>query len=177
MALALPATLAGDVGAEVLDDDVGLLGQVVLVEGDVLRDRLAGLRGLVARVVLERLLQVPVGVVGGVGGQDVVDEPLADGLAHRVQVERLVPVDGGVVAAEQLEGLALGGGGEGEERQVRLPAPGGHRLGEGLVDLLGRQVAFLASIRRRCVRAPRTRRSSLAVSPVWEEWASSTITA
>ncbi|MDQ3462613.1 MAG: hypothetical protein M3471_06245, partial [Actinomycetota bacterium] len=59
-------------------------------------------------------------------GQHVEDEALLDGLAHGVQVERLVAVGDRVVAAEQLERAGLGGGGEGEERQVRLLAPGRH---------------------------------------------------
>ena len=56
-------------------------------------------------------------------------KPLLDGLAHRIQVERLVPAVGADVA-EQLQSAALGRGGEREERQVRLVAPGRHRLGE-----------------------------------------------
>ncbi len=144
--LGLPGDLVRDVGAEVLDDDLGLLGQVVLVQGDEPGDRLPRLRGLVAGVVLERLLQVPVRLVGGVVGQHVEDEPLLDRLAHRVQVERLVPLGGRVVAAEQLQRLALRGRGEREEAQVLLPPPGRHRLRERLVDLLGRQVA--SSLRR-----------------------------
>ena len=36
--------------------------------------------------------------------------------------------------AEQFQGAALGGGGEGEERQVGLLATGGHRLRQQRID-------------------------------------------
>ena len=52
--------------------------------------RAAGLGGVVGRVVEDGLLQVVVPVVGDVAGQHVADEALLDGLAHRIQMERLV---------------------------------------------------------------------------------------
>jgi hypothetical protein len=72
--LGLSGKLVCDVRPEVLDDDLGLLRQVVLAQGDEPRDRLACLGGLVARVVRQRLLQVVVGAVRRVGREDVVDE-------------------------------------------------------------------------------------------------------
>ena len=91
--------------------------------------RAAGLGGLVGRVVEDRLLQVDVLVVGDVAGQHVLDEALLDGLAHRIQVERLVPAVSADIT-EQLQSPTLGRRGEREERQVRLVAPRRHRLGE-----------------------------------------------
>ncbi len=144
--LGLPADLVGDVLPEVLDDDLGTLGQVVLVQCHEAGDRPAGLGRLERRVLADRLLDVPERLVGRVVGQHVVDKALLDGLAHRVQVERLVPVDLRVAATEQLQRLALGRGGEGEEAQVGLPAPGGdgdrqgvfHRVLLEVVVALGR---------------------------------------
>ena len=72
-------------------------------------------------------------VVGDVAGQHVADEALLDGLAHRVQVERLVAAACTHIA-EQFQGAALGGGGEGEERQVGLATPGGDRLCQQRID-------------------------------------------
>ena len=69
------------------------------------------------------VLEPEVGVVGRVAGQDVEDEPLLDGLAHRVQVGGHgvgLPVRAHLGRAEQLQGLGLGRGGEGEDRQVLL---------------------------------------------------------
>ena len=51
-----------------------------------------------------------------------------------------MPVGGGVVAPEQLEGAGLGRGREGEERQVGLPASGRHRLGQRVLRRVGRLV-------------------------------------
>ena len=51
-----------------------------------------------------------------------------------------MPVGGGVVAPEQLEGAGLGRGREGEERQVGLPASRRHRLGQRVLRRVGRLV-------------------------------------
>ena len=108
--------------AEVLDDHRGLLLDVVRVQaqepGERHRRAALGEVGVVGGL----LDQLEVGVVVGVVAQDVEDEPLLDGLAHAVDVERL-----GLAAradpAEHLDGLAFGRGGEREERQVGLRAP------------------------------------------------------
>ncbi len=130
----------GHVGHEVLDHDLGLLGQVVLVQGDEAGDGPPGLGRLVGGVLADGLLQLEEGLVGGVGGQHVVDEPLLDGLAHRVKVERLVATGVRVVATEQLQGLGLGRGREGEEAHVLLAPPGRHRLGQRLLHVVRRQL-------------------------------------
>ncbi len=120
--------------SEVLDDDLGLLGQVGGVEGHEPGDGPPGLGGLVGGVVGDGLLDPPVGLVGRVVGQHVEDEALLDGLAHGVEVERLERPGLGVPGAEHLQGPGLRGGGEGEEREVRLLAPGADGLRQGLFD-------------------------------------------
>ena len=117
--------------------DVGALGEVVFVEGDEAGDRGAGAGLVELGVVGDRLVDLEVGVVGDVVGEHVVDEALLDRLAHRVQVERLVLAGVGVALPEQLEGAALGGGSEGEERHVRLLAAGGDLLGEAVLHRVG----------------------------------------
>ncbi len=90
---------------------------------------------------------------------------------------------------EQLERAALRGGGEGEERHVRLPPAGVDLLGEEVLHRIGHLVdqRDLGRFGRREQRRlggggddeppPSTFFISLAESPVWEEWASSMITA
>ena len=97
--LALAADLVAGVLAEVLDDDLGLLGDVVRVQRDEPGDRAARSSLLVDGVVGDRLADLPVRLVGRVVGQHVEDEALLDGLAHRVEVEGR-PVAVGVLAAE-----------------------------------------------------------------------------
>lgn len=70
-------------------------------------------------VVAAGVLQLPGDLVGGVVGEHVEDEPLLDGLLHRVQVEWLGQRAAVRDAAEQFEGLGLRGGGEREVRDVR----------------------------------------------------------
>ena len=147
--LGLPLHAVGDLVPEVLDDDLGPLRQVLGMQGDETGQRGAGLGRLVLGVFEERLLEVEVPVVGEVVGQHILDEALLDGLAHRVQVEGMV-LAVRTQLAEQLQGPALGGSGEREERQVRLPTPSGHRLGEQhlgvgrvLIDLLPRGAQHL----------------------------------
>ena len=120
--------LVAYVAAEVLDDDLGLLREVVLVQADELRDRGLGLRRVVRRVVANGLFDVPVRLIGDVVGEHVEDEAFLDGLAHRVQVERLVLAGGGVEPPELLQHPALWRRGEGEEADVALLPP---RLGPG----------------------------------------------
>ncbi len=134
MALAWPPIFGGGVGAEVLDDDLGLLGQVRWVERHEPGDGPPGLGSLVGGVVGDGLLDPPVGLVGRVVGEHVEDEALLDGLAHGVEVERLESAGLLVPGAEHLQGPGLGGGGEGEEREVGLLAPSADGLGQGLLD-------------------------------------------
>ena len=94
----------------------------VLAQLDVLRQQFGRPLAVVARILLDLLEQPPVGAVGGVVRQHVQDEALLDGLAHGVEVERLVGAVG-LAGAEELQRLVLGRGGEGEEADVRLAAP------------------------------------------------------
>jgi hypothetical protein len=102
-------------------------------------EQILGLLLVVARVGLDRLQQAPIRLVGGVAGQNVEDEAFLDGLAHAVEVERAeLPVR--ALDAEQLQGLRLRRGREGERGEVRQPSPllhlGQHRR---LQLLLGRR--------------------------------------
>ena len=116
-----------------LDDDLGLLRQVVGVKGHEPGERAAGFAGLVRRVVEDRFLEMEVLVVGEVAGQHIGDEAFFDGLTHRIQVEGLVPVVFDL--AEHLEGAAFGCGSEREEGQVGLMPPCRYRLGEQRLDV------------------------------------------
>jgi len=98
------------------------------------RDRHTGLVGGVLGVVGDGLADAPIRLVGGVVGQHIEDEALLDGLLHGVQVKRLRPAAVvGVGRAEQLQGLALRGRREGEERQVRLASAGGDGARQGIL--------------------------------------------
>ena len=105
-------------GAEVLDDDLGLLRQVVLVQTNEAGDSSSSSRGFIGWVISDGLLQAPVHLIGHVTRQHVEDETLFDCLAHRIQMERLEPPGVGVLRTEQLKSLRLRGGGECKEAQV-----------------------------------------------------------
>ena len=178
--LALAADPVAGVGTEVLDDDLGLLGEVVGMERHEARDRAARLAGVVLGIVGHRLADLPVRRIGRVVREHVEDEALLDGLAHGVEMEGREPVLG-VLAAEELERARLGRRGEGEERQVRLATARDDLGREGILGV-GRNVsvASATSASSSCASAdaePRAALRSLAASPVWEEWASSTMTA
>ena len=122
IALALPLEQRRDVLAEVLDDDLDLLADVVGVKPHPAHDALHG--GVALDLLLVHLLAVvgePEGqLVGRVVLQHVEDEAFLDGLPHRIDVERRGQVvrSGGLAgvraAAEQLQRLGLGRGGEGD---------------------------------------------------------------
>ena len=114
-------------GAEVLDHDFGLLGDVVRVQAHEAGQGLGGLLLVDLGVVLDGLDQPEVGLVGRVVLQHVEDEALLDGLAHAVEVEGL-RLAVGVRAPEDLQRLVLRRGGEGEEAEVGLLAAFGHGL-------------------------------------------------
>ena len=125
--------------AEVLDDDLGLLGEVMRMQADEPRDRPARLLGVVLRVFLRRLLDLPEGLVRRVVREHVHDEALFDGLPHRVEVEGLVDLGLRIEAPEHLQRPALRSGGEGEVREIWLaPAARADRLRERLLDGIDR---------------------------------------
>ena len=117
-------------GAEVLDDDLGLLGDVGRVQVDEAGQGRGGLVLVELRVVGDGLGELEEALVGGVALEHIEDEALLDGLAHGVEVEgRGLAV--GALVAEQLQGLVLGRGREGEEAHVGLrPAEQGGAQGE-----------------------------------------------
>lgn len=98
--LGLTVDFVGDMGAEVLDDDLGLLRQVVFMQPDEAGDRSSCRRRLILRVVVDGLLDPPVHVVGDVVLEHVTDESLGDRLAHRVEVEWFEPGGLDVLRAE-----------------------------------------------------------------------------
>ena len=83
-------------------------------------------------VVDDLLFDSPVGLVGRVVPEDVEDEPLLDGLPHRIEVKRDEPVAvrGGRPFAEEFEGLGLRSGREREEGDVVLLSASGDRCDE-----------------------------------------------
>ncbi len=122
--------LALHLGAEMLEHDRNLLSDRVRVQLDERLEKVLGLVLVVAGVVLDRLQEAPVGLVGGVALQHVEDETLLDSLPHAVKVERL-ELAVLTLPAEQLQGLGLRRSGEGEEGEV-LEAPPGLHLGHDL---------------------------------------------
>ena len=127
-----------DLVSEVVDDDVGLLRQVVLVQADELGDgRLCPAR-VVLGVIFGLLLDVPVRLIRRVVGEHIVDVALLDGLSHRVQAEWLVrdlAVGVDDLGAEHLQRLCLGRRGEGKEADVFL-------TNRTRTDLLGKLVLY-----------------------------------
>ena len=113
--------------AEVLDHDLGLLGDVVRMQAHEPRQGPGRLALVHLGIVLDGLDQPVVGLVGRVVLEHVEDEALLDGLAHGVEVEGL-GLAVGPRPAEDLQRLVLGRGREGEEADVGLPAPLGHGL-------------------------------------------------
>ena len=108
-----------DIGAEVLDDDLDLLVDVVRVQPHPARQFHARLFRVHFVVFAIRVGDLPGGAVGGVVAQHIEDKTLLNGLAHRVKVKRLRLVAGAGRqcrvgwATEQLQGLGLGRGGKG----------------------------------------------------------------
>ena len=105
----------GDAVEEVLDDHFRLLSQVVLVQAHEFRDRCLRLRRVVGGIIFDGLPDIPVGLVGHVGLQHVEDEALPDCLAHRVEVEGLMPLGVGIEPPEQLQSAPFLRGGKCEE--------------------------------------------------------------
>ena len=129
--LGLASDLVAREPLEMLDHHLGLLGDVVGVKADEPGQRPACLLLVHLRVVVDRLDQPVVGLVGRVVFKHVEDEMLLDGLPHAVEVKGDgLPSRTG--SAEDFEGLVLGRGGEGEEADIGLLPP----LRHGPEDLL-----------------------------------------
>ena len=90
IALALPLEQRRDVLAEVLDDDLHLLRDVVGVQPHPAHDALhrRAALDLLLVVLLALVRQLEGQLVGGVVLQHVEDELLLDGLPHGIDVER-----------------------------------------------------------------------------------------
>ena len=97
-----------------------VLDGLFVLQNELSQDRLC-LVALDLGVLLGPLLQLPVGGVGGVVLENIYDEFLLDGLAHRVQAEGHESAVR-VLGPEQLQRLGLGSGGEGENADVVLLA-------------------------------------------------------
>ena len=135
---------ADDLLVEVVDHDLGLQPDGVLVALDVVAQLLAGALGVELRIGLDGLDQLVVAGDRGVVAQDVEDEALLDGLLHGVAVEGQVAdraVGLRIRGAEDLEGLVLGGGGEGEVARVGQQLLGLHQA----VDLILEGVLVLVA--------------------------------
>ena len=183
MALACPPIFGGGVGAEVLDDDLGLLGQVGRVERHEPGDGPAGLGCLVGGVVGDGLLDAPVGLVGRVVGQHVEDEALLDGLAHGVEVEGLEAARARcarcrTVSRVRAFGVAVKAKNERLDCRPRAATALASASSTGsMASAMNPASSASATVSSCSSVVPSASRSSLAASPVWEEWASSTMTA
>ncbi len=74
-------------GAEVLDNHLDLLAQVVGVEREEPSQRFCSFALRHIRIISDRFDEAEIGLVGRVVGQHVQDEPFLDRLAHAVQVK------------------------------------------------------------------------------------------
>ncbi len=130
--LGLAAQQVADIGAEMFDDHLYLLADVVRVQAHPARQLHARLLRVHFLVVAVRVGDFPGRTVGGVVLQHIEDEAFLNGLAHGIQVERL-----GLVirtrrqrrigrATEQLQGLGLGRSGKGVVADALVGRAGGH---------------------------------------------------
>ena len=116
----LAANLALHALVKVSDHDADFLVDGVRMQFDEGFEQERRLALVVARIVLDRLPQPPVGRIRGVVAQHIQNEALLDGLPHAVAMKRC---KGAVRArgSEQFQRLGLGRGGEGEGRKVGQP--------------------------------------------------------
>ena len=180
IALALPVEQRRDVLAEMLDDDLDLLGDVVGMQPHPAHDALQRRAAFDLLVVqLLAVMREPEGqLVGRVVLQHVEDEAFLDRLPHRIDVERL---RAGCrrrraarvrAAAEQLQRLGLGRGREGDIGDALVAGARRHLRREHIFG------ADLAAVSSSCnSSADSTAFNFAAASPVCEECASSAITA
>ena len=104
-----------------LHHHLGLLLDVVRMEGHELGQRSRRLLLRQLRIVFRRLQQAVVGLVRRVILQNIEDEFLLDRLPHAVEVKRL-RLAARAHSAEQFKRFALGRRGESKEAQIRLLA-------------------------------------------------------
>ena len=149
-------------GPEHLDDDLGFLGDVVRVKFLILANDLRGPRGRQVGVVRYGLGDAVTCLVCRVVQQYVHDEPLLDGLPHRIDVKRAV-LAVGVLAAEKHQSLRLRRSRKSIVRKVRVLAVRGHLLDEAehLVIVVPRRVEFLHVLGVLGFRLCRVREGSL----------------
>jgi hypothetical protein len=111
--------LVADRCLKVLHDDGYFFGDCPFMPADELLEQRLGLHLLELRIVFYLFQQRPVLVEGRVVFQHIEDEALFDCLTHGVEAEGPVsPIC--LFGAEQLQGLGLWGGGEGEVAHILL---------------------------------------------------------
>ena len=117
---------AEDGFVEVVNHDLGLGTDRVLVALDIVPETPLGPPGVELGVVVDLLDEVEVALDAAIVLEDVQDEPLLDGLLHRVDVEGEVlhrPVGLGRRLSEEFQGPVLRGCREGEVAGVAQHAP------------------------------------------------------
>ena len=118
-----------------LDDDLNLLADGRPVERGEAGD--TALRAAPFRfgIVLDGFFELIIGLVGHAVLEHVQNEPLLDGLAHRIEVERLrQPV--GALGAEALQCHVPRRGGEGEVADVGLRPARVLVIGDQILDIV-----------------------------------------
>ena len=171
IALAAAAEMVQHLLPEVLDHHLGLLLDVVRMQAHELGQRPRRLLLRQVRIVFDRLHQPVVGGVGRVVLQHVEDEAFLDGLPHAVEVKRLRqcrlrpgrPNSSSVLPL----GVAV------KAKKLRF----GCRPRDCITWFSRSSQSGSSSSFSGCAAAPRIAFSSRAVSPVWLECASSTMTA
>ena len=152
-----------------LNDDLGLLGQVHIVEGDETGQSPAGLISVVCGIIQDGLFELEILVVGEIVGQHVFDEALPRWLDASGTMKRMM-LSVSTQFTEQFQCSTL---------RVAVNAKN-DRFGcrpRAATASANNVSASMASSTTPTAAEPKTRRSSLAASPVCDEWASSTITA
>ena len=110
-----PANLVARECLKVLHHHLRFLGDVVGMQLHEAGQGAGGLLALHIRVVIARLDELVVAIVGNIVLQHIEDEAFLNGLTHGVAVAGLA------IAPKDLERPVLRRGGEGEKAQVRLP--------------------------------------------------------
>ena len=131
----LAADLANDMPAEMLDDDFDLLADGRRVERGEAGDTALRAAPFQFGVVLDGFFELIIGLVGHAVLEHVQNEALLDGLAHRIEVERLrQPVR--ALGAEALQRHVARRGGEGEIADVGLRPTRDLVFGDQILDIV-----------------------------------------